>query len=118
MKNIIENAWNDRSLLDKEEVRECICNVIDKLDKGELRIAEKVDGKWIINEWLKKAVLMYFPINKMEVCESGIFEYYDKIPLKRRKHMKSKKIWKAYLICLLQLFHTIYTDILDYLSLY
>lgn len=83
MKNIIENAWNDRSLLDKEEVRECICNVIDKLDKGELRIAEKVDGKWIINEWLKKAVLMYFPINKMEVCESGIFEYYDKIPLKR-----------------------------------
>ena len=51
MKNIIENAWNDRSLLDKEEVRECICNVIDKLDKGELRIAEKVDGKWIINEW-------------------------------------------------------------------
>lgn len=83
MKNIIENAWNDRSLLDKEEVRECICNVIDKLDKGELRIAEKVGGKWIINEWLKKAVLMYFPINKMEVCESGIFEYYDKIPLKR-----------------------------------
>ena len=83
MKNIIENAWNDRSLLEKDEVRECIFKVVDKLDKGELRIAEKIDGKWIINEWLKKAVLMYFPINKMEVCESGIFEYYDKIPLKR-----------------------------------
>ena len=83
MKNIIENAWNDRSLLEKDEVRECIFKVVDKLDNGELRIAEKIDGKWIINEWLKKAVLMYFPINKMEVCESGIFEYYDKIPLKR-----------------------------------
>lgn len=83
MKNIIENAWNDHSLLEKDEVRECIFKVVDKLDKGELRIAEKIDGKWIINEWLKKAVLMYFPINKMEVCESGIFEYYDKIPLKR-----------------------------------
>ncbi len=83
MKNIIESAWDDRTLLEKDEIRECVCNVIDKLDKGELRIAEKIDGKWVINEWLKKAVLMYFPINKMEVSESGIFEYYDKIPLKR-----------------------------------
>ena len=83
MKNIIENAWNDRSLLEKDEVCEYICKVIDKLDKGELRIAEKIDGQWVINEWLKKAVLMYFPIKKMEVIESGIFEYYDKIPLKR-----------------------------------
>ena len=83
MKNIIESAWNERSLLNNDEVRDAICNVIEKLDKGEVRIAEKLDGRWIINEWLKKAVLMYFPINKMEVCESGIFEYYDKIPLKR-----------------------------------
>ena len=83
MKNIIENAWNDRSLLEKDEVCEYIWKVIDKLDKGELRIAEKIDGQWVINEWLKKAVLMYFPIKKMEVIESGIFEYYDKIPLKR-----------------------------------
>ena len=82
LKNVIENAWNDRSLLDNEDVRDAIYDVIEKLDKGELRIAEKIEGKWIINEWLKKAVLMYFPINKMEVCESGIFEYYDKIPLK------------------------------------
>ena len=83
LKNIIESAWNERSLLEKDEVRDAICNVIEKLDKGEVRIAEKLAGKWIINEWLKKAVLMYFPISKMEVCESGIFEYYDKIPLKR-----------------------------------
>lgn len=83
IKNIIENAWNDRLLLENSEVREAICEVIEKLDKGVVRIAEKIDGKWVINEWLKKAVLMYFPINKMEVSESGIFEYYDKIPLKR-----------------------------------
>lgn len=83
IKNIIENAWNERSLLEKDEVRDTVCDVIDRLDKGELRIAEKIDDEWIINEWLKKAVLMYFPINKMEVSESGIFEYYDKIPLKR-----------------------------------
>ena len=83
LRNIIENAWEDRALLEKEEVRDAICAVIEKLDKGELRIAEKIEGKWIINEWLKKAVLMYFPINKMEVMESGVFEYYDKMPLKK-----------------------------------
>ncbi|MBQ8761083.1 MAG: 2,3,4,5-tetrahydropyridine-2,6-dicarboxylate N-succinyltransferase [Bacteroidales bacterium] len=83
LRNIIENAWDNRALLEKEEVRNAICNVVEKLDKGELRIAEKIDGKWNINEWLKKAVLMYFPINEMEVIENGIFEYYDKIPLKR-----------------------------------
>ena len=83
MRNIIESAWNDRSLLENGEVSKTICDVIEKLDRGEFRIAEKIEGAWIINEWLKKAVLMYFPINKMEVCESGIFEYYDKIPLKR-----------------------------------
>ena len=83
LRNIIENAWEDRALLEKEEVRNAICAVIEKLDKGEFRIAEKIEGKWIINEWLKKAVLMYFPINKMEVMESGIFEYYDKMTLKR-----------------------------------
>ena len=83
LRNIIENAWEDRALLEKEEVRDAICAVIEKLDKGEFRIAEKIEGKWIINEWLKKAVLMYFPINKMEVMESGVFEYYDKMSLKR-----------------------------------
>ena len=83
LRNIIENAWDNRALLEKEEVCNAICNVVEKLDKGELRIAEKIDGKWSINEWLKKAVLMYFPINEMEVIKNGIFEYYDKIPLKR-----------------------------------
>ena len=83
LRNIIESAWENRALLEKEEVRNAICDVIEKLDKGEFRIAEKIEGEWIINEWLKKAVLMYFPINKMEVMESGVFEYYDKMPLKK-----------------------------------
>lgn len=83
MRNIIEEAWENRALTEQHEVQSAICEVIDMLDKGKIRIAEKIDNQWIINEWIKKAVLMYFPINKMEVCESGIFEYYDKIPLKR-----------------------------------
>ena len=83
LKNIIESAWNERSLLEDSKVHEAIKEVIELLDKGKARIAEKIEGEWIINEWLKKAVLMYFPINNMEVQESGIFEYYDKIPLKR-----------------------------------
>lgn len=83
MRNIIEEAWENRALTEQHEVQSAIREVIDMLDKGKIRIAEKIDNQWIINEWIKKAVLMYFPINKMEVCESGIFEYYDKIPLKR-----------------------------------
>lgn len=82
LQNIIEKAWDDRSLLAKNETREAIREVVRLLDKGEIRIAEKLDGQWIVNEWLKKAVIMFFPINDMEVSKSGIFEYYDKIPLK------------------------------------
>ena len=82
MRNIIEKAWDDRSLLAKNETRDAIREVVRLLDRGEVRIAEKVDGQWVVNEWLKKAVIMFFPINDMEVSKSGIFEYYDKIPLK------------------------------------
>lgn len=82
LQNIIEKAWDDRSLLAKNETREAIREVVRLLDKGEIRIAEKIEGRWIVNEWLKKAVIMFFPINDMEVSKSGIFEYYDKIPLK------------------------------------
>jgi len=82
MRNIIEKAWDDRSLLAKNETRDAIREVVRLLDKGEMRIAEKIEGQWVVNEWLKKAVIMFFPINDMEVSKSGIFEYYDKIPLK------------------------------------
>ncbi|MEL1244065.1 2,3,4,5-tetrahydropyridine-2,6-dicarboxylate N-succinyltransferase [Flavobacterium sp. DGU11] len=80
---IIEAAWNDRSLLQDETTTNAIRAVIGLLDAGELRVAEPVEGGWQVNEWVKKAVVMYFPIQKMETLEAGIFEYHDKMPLKR-----------------------------------
>lgn len=79
----IENAWDDRSLLTNEVTIDSIRNVIDLLDAGTLRVAEPTADGWQVNEWVKKAVVMYFPIQKMETLEAGIFEYHDKIPLKR-----------------------------------
>lgn len=83
IKKIIETAWDDRALLKEENTINAIRNVIDLLDKGELRVAEPIADGWQVNEWVKKAVVLYFPIQKMETLEAGIFEYHDKIPLKR-----------------------------------
>ena len=83
LQTLIEQAWDNREVLKDSTVQDAIESVIDSLDRGELRIAEKVGGTWQVNEWLKKAVLLYFPIRKMETCEVGPYEYYDKIPLKR-----------------------------------
>jgi len=83
LQTIIENAWNDRTLLQEAETTAAIREVVDLLDAGTLRVAEPVDGGWQVNEWVKKAVVMYFPIQKMETFEVGIFEYHDKIPLKK-----------------------------------
>ena len=80
---IIENAWEDRTLLTDEVTIKSIRNVIDLLDAGKLRVAEPTTDGWQVNEWIKKAVVLYFPIQKMETLEAGIFEYHDKIPLKR-----------------------------------
>ena len=83
LKNIIEKAFEDRSLLSNAEVQEAIRKVIDLLDGGTLRVAEPVNEGWQVNQWVKKAVVLYFPIQKMETLEAGIFEYHDKIPLKK-----------------------------------
>lgn len=83
LKNIIEAAWDDRSQLTNPETITAIREVIDLLDKGELRCAEPIADGWQVNEWVKKAVVLYFPIQNMETMEAGIFEYHDKIPLKR-----------------------------------
>jgi 2,3,4,5-tetrahydropyridine-2-carboxylate N-succinyltransferase len=86
LQDIIEKAWNDRTLLQDIVTVKAIEEVVDLLDKGELRVAQptnpEVSGGWVVHEWVKKAVIMYFPIRKMETLESGIFEYHDKIPLK------------------------------------
>ncbi|WOD43911.1 2,3,4,5-tetrahydropyridine-2,6-dicarboxylate N-succinyltransferase [Hwangdonia lutea] len=83
LQQTIENAWNDRGLLKEEATTTAIRSVIELLDKGELRVAEPIANGWQVNEWVKKAVVLYFPIQKMETLEAGIFEYHDKIPLKK-----------------------------------
>ena len=83
MQSIIESAWEDRSLLEKSETQEAIREVINQLDTGKLRVASPIDGGWQVNEWVKKAVVLYFPIQKMETLEAGPMEFHDKMPLKR-----------------------------------
>lgn len=83
LKNTIEEAWNNRGLLSDTETTAAIREVINLLDAGKLRVAESAKDGWQVNEWVKKAVVLYFPIQKMETYEVGIFEYHDKIPLKR-----------------------------------
>ena len=83
LQEIIENAWEDRALLKEQTTINSIREVIDLLDTGVLRVAEPNGSDWQVNEWVKKAVVLYFPIQKMETLEAGIFEYHDKIPLKR-----------------------------------
>lgn len=83
LRQIIEKAWDDRSQLQDQMVQSAIRSVVDSLDKGTLRVAEPISGGWQVNEWIKKAVILYFPIQQMETQEVGIFEFHDKIPLKR-----------------------------------
>lgn len=83
MRAIIEQAWENRALLSEKTTIEAIEAVIEDIDKGRLRVAEPLeDGSWQVNEWVKKAVVMYFPIRKMETIEVGPFEFHDKMALK------------------------------------
>ena len=82
IKAVIEQAWEDRNLLKEKATVDAIDLVIEKLDKGELRTAEIQNGNWVINEWVKKAVVLYFPSRKMETIEVGPFEFHDKMKLK------------------------------------
>jgi 2,3,4,5-tetrahydropyridine-2-carboxylate N-succinyltransferase len=84
MRQQIEAAWEDRSLLADSATIAAIEKVIEDLDKGLLRVAEPLeDGSWHVNEWVKKAVVMYFPVRQMETIEVGPFEFHDKMALKR-----------------------------------
>ncbi|AYN68712.1 2,3,4,5-tetrahydropyridine-2,6-dicarboxylate N-succinyltransferase [Euzebyella marina] len=88
----IENAWDNRELLKTPDTQEAIREVIDLLDQGKLRCAEPTSDGWQINEWVKKGVVLYFPIQKMETLEAGIFEYHDKIPLKKGYQEKGIRV--------------------------
>lgn len=82
-REVIESAWENRELLNQPETRQSIQMAVEMLDQGSLRIAEKIGREWITHEWLKKSVILYFLIRKMEIIEIGPFQFYDKIPLKR-----------------------------------
>ena len=81
-KSIIEKAWDNQELLNESSTIRAIEEVIEMLDKGKLRIADNNDGNWIVHEWVKKAVVLYFPIRKMETIEIGPLEFHDKMKLK------------------------------------
>jgi len=82
-REIIEAAWDDRELLKKDSTQDIIREIIEDLDKGRLRVAYPKEDTWIVNDWIKKAVIMYFPIQKMEVSHAGPMEFHDKMELKK-----------------------------------
>jgi 2,3,4,5-tetrahydropyridine-2,6-dicarboxylate N-succinyltransferase len=82
-KTLIQQVWEDRTLLSLPTYREAIESVIEDLDKGVLRVAEPIGDDWVVNEWIKKAVILYFPTRKMETMVAGPMEFHDKIPLKK-----------------------------------
>lgn len=82
LQEIIEKTWDNRELLNQGENQQAIRDVIELIDKGQLRVAEPNGDDWKVNEWVKKAVVLYFPIQKMETIEVGPFEFHDKMKLK------------------------------------
>ncbi len=82
LKNLIEEAWEDRTLAKKKDTEVAIKTIIEELDNGKRRIAEPSGGGWVVNDWLKKAVILYFPLMKMQLIEVGPFQFHDKIKLK------------------------------------
>ena len=85
-------AWDNRELLQQEEYQNAVREVVKELDLGKIRVAEPAEGGWKVNEWIKKAVVMYFPIQKMETIEVGPFEFHDKIPLKKNYAEKGVRV--------------------------
>ncbi len=82
IRTLIEQAWENRELLKEVNVQQAIFEVVELLDKGKIRVAEPTEAGWQVNEWVKKAVILYFPLRRMETFEVGILEFHDKIPLK------------------------------------
>ncbi|MEY2924144.1 MAG: hypothetical protein RLZZ337_692 [Bacteroidota bacterium] len=83
LQKTINEAWDNRELLNEQDTQAAIREIIHLIDTGQLRCAEPTDNGWAVNDWVKKAVILYFPIQKMETIEVGPFEFYDKMELKR-----------------------------------
>ncbi len=88
----IEAAWENRDLLTEQSTQESIRAVLELLDQGKIRVAEPDGNDWKVNQWVKKAVVLYFPIQKMKTFEVGPFEFHDKIPLKRDYAAKGVRV--------------------------
>ncbi|MBO7242986.1 MAG: 2,3,4,5-tetrahydropyridine-2,6-dicarboxylate N-succinyltransferase [Alistipes sp.] len=85
-RDIVEQAWENREMLKEESVKDAIRRIVEAVDKGVVRCAEPIDvenSKWQVNEWVKKAIIMYFPIQTMRTMTAGELEWYDKMELKR-----------------------------------
>ena len=82
MKELIEIVWENKDLLKESKFSDAIKSTVDKLDNGKLKVAEKINEKWVVHEWIKKAVILYFPLMEMKTIEIGPFEFHDKIKLK------------------------------------
>ena len=92
LQQTIEKAWDNRALLTETETINAIREVVNLCDAGKLRCAEPTTNGWQVNEWVKKAIVLYFPIQKMKTMEAGIFEYHDKIPLKSGYEAKGIRV--------------------------
>lgn len=80
----VEAAYADRSLLKQEATERAVRETLELLDQGKIRVASRdEEGNWITHAWIKQAVLLFFGIQKMEVMETGPFQFYDKVPLKK-----------------------------------
>jgi len=92
LKYTVEKIWENRELLNKEEYRDIIREVVHLLDIGQLRVANPSESGWQVNEWVKKAVVLYFPIQEMSTVEVGPLEFHDKIPLKNNYAEKGVRV--------------------------
>ncbi|WP_185862281.1 2,3,4,5-tetrahydropyridine-2,6-dicarboxylate N-succinyltransferase [Blattabacterium cuenoti] len=88
----IEKAWNEKKGWDNKNIKNIVIKVIDHLEKGLLRVSYLLNKKWVVNEWVKKAILMFFYVKKMNKIELGPFEYYDKIPIKNKFKEKGIRV--------------------------
>jgi 2,3,4,5-tetrahydropyridine-2-carboxylate N-succinyltransferase len=82
LKKLIEEAWSNRELLQNNTYSDAVRAVIEEVDKGRLRVASPEQDKWVVNEWVKQAILMYFGIQQMQTWTLPPFEFYDKMLLK------------------------------------
>ncbi len=88
----IDQAWENKELLKEEAFKQAVLDTIEKLDNGEIRVAEPTGDSWKVNEWVKRAVLLYFRVTNMEVVENKPFEYYDRVPLKTNYKEKGVRV--------------------------